>query len=49
MLIAGTSDGILLWRSSDKTWSIGAAGRYLKCADEQDREDERQQMRERNG
>ena len=36
LLIARTSDGILLWRSSDKTWSIGAAGRYLKCADEQD-------------
>jgi hypothetical protein len=32
----------LVWKSSDKTWAVGAMSRYMNSLDEWDRDDERQ-------
>lgn len=31
----------LLWKTSDKSWALGAMTRYMNCIDEWDRVDER--------
>lgn len=46
LVIAKTPDGRLYWRSTDQTWAIGAANRYLNCIDEIDRDGQRSMMRE---
>lgn len=46
ILIAKGSNGNMLWRSSDRTWSMGACHRYLITADQEDR---MLTMEERNG
>ena len=37
VLIAKGSNGNMLWRSSDRTWAMGACQRYLITADQEDR------------
>ena len=48
LLLVKTKDGRMFWKSSDKTWAMGAATRYLNCSDETDREDEREMHRSDN-
>lgn len=44
LIVVRTPHGKLLWKSTDKTWSLGAMMRYMNCVDEMDRMDERQQI-----
>lgn len=46
LVIVKTRDGAFLWKATDPTWAIGAARRYLTCADEVDRLEERAQIME---
>jgi len=48
LVIVTTTSGRLLWKSTNKTWGIGAATRYLNSTDEWDREDERAAMQDDN-
>ena len=44
LVIVKAKNGNLQWKSSDKTWAMGAAARYLNCIDEVDREEERRNL-----
>ena len=44
IVIVKRKDGNLNWKSSDKTWAMGAVTRYLNCTDEWDREEERKAL-----
>lgn len=39
-LIIASTEGQFLWKTTDETWGIGAATRYLKIKAEHDRLDE---------
>ncbi len=39
-LIIASTDGQLLWKSTDETWAVGAASRFLNIKNEHDRLDE---------
>jgi len=42
MVIVRTPSGRLLWKSTDKTWAIGACHRYLNGANAWDAEEEKE-------
>jgi hypothetical protein len=42
VLMARDEKNRLIWKSSDKTWAVGAMSRYMNSLDEWDRDDERQ-------
>jgi hypothetical protein len=42
VVMARDAQNRLVWKSSDKTWAVGAMNRYMNSLDEWDRDDERQ-------
>lgn len=45
LIIANTSDS-LMWKSTDDTWGVGAAKRYVDSISERDRQEERTHLEE---
>ena len=46
LIIVRTKSSRLQWKATDRTWAIGAAMRYLNCAEEWDRKEERDAMKD---